>query len=117
MAVRASSRRRHIRAYLLVLTLPAAMASSGCLVEQGRCGPNQEKNVADNCVCKRGFVADAKLVCQPCGANEISVGDKCTCAPGFIRDPTSQECVPVVADVGRPCVTDADCPTGGPHCH
>lgn len=117
MAVRASSRRGDIRACLLVLAMPVAMTLSGCLVEQGRCGPNQERNVADNCVCARGFVPDSKLVCQPCATNELSVGDKCVCAPGFTRDSASQECIPVVADVGKPCVTDADCPTGGPHCH
>lgn len=117
MAVRASSRRMHIRARLLVLSLLAAIELPGCLVEQGRCGPNQERNIADNCVCKSGFVVDANLICQPCAASEISVGDKCVCAPGFTRDSSSQQCIEVVADVGKPCLTDADCPAGGPYCH
>lgn len=115
MAERTDSvRRRRWRA--LALVLPGAVALSGCLVEKGRCGPNQENNAVGNCVCKIGFVTGPDLVCTPCGPNEMSLADKCVCQSGFVRDP-AQQCMPVTADVGQACTTDADCPAAGPYCH
>ncbi|MET0341255.1 MAG: hypothetical protein ABW252_09640 [Polyangiales bacterium] len=107
--------RTNLRRSALALVV-AVVGLAGCLVDKGRCGPNQENNAVGNCVCREGFVPGPDLVCVACGVNEISLGDKCVCRAGHARD-MSQLCQPVTAEVGKPCLTDADCPAGGPYCH
>lgn len=99
----------------LAAALTAAGTLTGCLVDQGRCGPHQDRNAVGNCVCAWGYIPDDSLVCRKCGENQVSQANSCTCAPGFSRN-AAQECVAQVTGVGDRCANDADCTTGAPHC-
>jgi hypothetical protein len=86
-----------------------------CLADEGRCSPHQELNAAGLCVCVRGYVPDAKLVCHACADHEVSQGDVCVCAQGYSRG-ADMLCAEQSSSIGSSCSGDEDCEPSAPHC-
>jgi hypothetical protein len=101
--------------------LPLTLIASNCLLDDERCGANQQElnSTFQGCVCEPGFVPNANGIgCRACGDNEEARSGSCVCVEGFARSNPNATCVPASEIDGgakrasgqdMPCTTADDC--------
>jgi hypothetical protein len=91
--------------------------ASGCVLDDDRCGPLQERwGEAERCVCVEG-TAYTPTGCVPCGDNELASAAGCVCVEGYARPSPAQACEPIPEGIGSACTSDAECSdVNFPHC-